>query len=385
MRVVRGCLIGLIAFASALGGFWLGRSYSLQAPLPGAPSAPGSIPSSPTAPGRTSGQRDVAPRADLGPEEKATIGVFERSAPSVVNITSLARRQDVFTLNVYQIPRGTGSGFVWDSQGHIVTNYHVVAEGDVARVTLADQSTWEAKVVGQAPEKDLAVLKIGAPAGKLPPLPVGSSDNLRVGQSVYAIGNPFGLDRTLTTGIISALGREIEGAAGIPIRDVIQTDAAINPGNSGGPLLDSAGRLIGVNTAIYSPSGAYAGIGFAIPAHAVTWVVPDLIRYGRLRRPTLGIEPAPEDLARQLNLDGVVVVRVDPGSGADRAGLEGLSKDRFGQWQLGDVVQAIDGEPVRSSADIFLALEKRKSGETVKVAYVRDGRKREVPVVLGGG
>jgi S1-C subfamily serine protease len=326
-----------------------------------------------------------APRPDLADEERATIALFERASPSVVFITSLAVRQDVFSLNVQEIPQGAGSGFVWDKRGHIVTNFHVLAGGNAARVTLADQSDWEAEVVGRAPEKDLAVLRIDAPADRLQPLPVGSSDDLRVGQSVFAIGNPFGLDQTLTTGVVSALGREIQSLAGVPIRDVVQTDAAINPGNSGGPLLDSAGRLIGVNTAIYSPSGTSAGIGFAIPAHAVAWVVPDLIRYGRVRRPVLGVELGPETVARRLGIEGVVIYRVEPGSGAARAGLQGISQDRLGRARLGDVIQTVDGERVQSNADLLLALEERKAGDRVRVGILREGRPRQVEVVLSGG
>jgi S1-C subfamily serine protease len=204
-----------------------------------------------------------------------------------------------------------------------------------------------------------------------------------VGQSVFAIGNPFGLDQTLTTGVISALGREIQSVGGVPIRNVVQTDAAINPGNSGGPLLDSAGRLIGVNTAIYSPSGTYAGIGFAIPAHDVSWVVPDLIRYGRVQRPRLGIELAPENLAQRLGLEGAVIYRVEPGSGADRAGLQGLQVDRRDRVALGDVIVHVDGEPVKSSGDLILALEDKKPGDTVKVGLLRGDRRVEVPVRLG--
>ncbi|HEY7216236.1 MAG TPA: trypsin-like peptidase domain-containing protein, partial [Thermoanaerobaculia bacterium] len=246
------------------------------------------------------------PRPELQQDERATIALFEHASPATVYITSLANRQDFFSLNTTQIPQGTGSGFIWDLQGHVVTNYHVVANSDAWRVTLADHSDWDAKLVGGAAEKDIAVLKIEAPANRLTALPIGRSTGLRVGQSVFAIGDPFGLDQTLTTGVVSALGREIQSLAGNPIRDMIQTDAAINPGNSGGPLLDSSGRLIGVNTAIYSPSGAYAGIGFAIPADSVSAVVRDLIAYGRIRRPTLGIQLAPEALGERLGLDGAV-------------------------------------------------------------------------------
>lgn len=237
--------------------------------------------------------RTAQPRGELAAPEQATVSLFERLSPSVAYITSVALKRDWYSLNIYEIPRGAGSGFVWDRQGHIVTNFHVLEGASSAKITLSDQSTWEARVVGIAPEKDLAVLRVEAPGELLQPIPLGTSRDLKVGQSVLAIGNPFGLDRTLTTGIISALGREIESVTRIPIRDVIQTDAAINPGNSGGPLLDSAGRLIGVNTAIYSPSGVYAGIGFAIPADTVSWVVPELIAKGRIERLTLSVVLGP--------------------------------------------------------------------------------------------
>ena len=226
------------------------------------------------------------------------------------------------------------------------------------------------------------MLRIKAPQDRLRPLPLGSSDSLRVGQSVFAIGNPFGLDQTLTTGIVSALGREIQSVAGVPIRDVIQTDAAINPGNSGGPLLDSAGRLIGVNTAIFSPSGAYAGIGFAIPEHSVRSVVPDLIRYGRVNRPTLGIEPAPDAWNRQLGVEGTLILSVTPGSGADEAGLLGTRQSRGRRIELGDIIQSIDGKPVKSSGDLLLILEEKKAGDVVRVGILRGDRKQEVRVRL---
>jgi S1-C subfamily serine protease len=326
----------------------------------------------------------VAPRGDLDADEKENIALFERASPAVVFITSIAVRQDAFSLDSTEIPQGSGSGFVWDAQGHVVTNYHVVAGADVARVTLADQSSWDARLVGWAPEKDVAVLKIDAPVARLHPLPLGTSEDLRVGQKVFAIGNPFGLDQTLTTGIISALGREIQSMSNVPIRDVIQTDAAINPGNSGGPLLDSAGRLIGINAAIYSPSGASAGIGFAIPAHSVEWAVPDLIQYGRIQRPSLGVESAPDTLMRRLGLEGAMIYRVTRGSGADRAGLRGLQRDVLGRVRLGDVILTLDGQPVQSGGDLLLALEGKKAGQTVRVGLLRDGRKTEVEVKLDG-
>ena len=325
----------------------------------------------------------VVARGDLAEDERATIELFESAAPSVVFITSVVERRDFFSRNVTEIPRGTGSGFVWDVDGHVVTNFHVIQGSERARVTLNDQTTWEARLVGASPEKDLAVLELDLPRNRLTPLALGTSTDLRVGQKVFAIGNPFGLDQTLTTGIISALGREIESVARIAIREVIQTDAAINPGNSGGPLLDSAGRLIGVNTAIYSPSGAYAGIGFAIPADTVAWVVPELIAKGKIVRPTLGIEMVSAQGFRR-DLEGALVIRVNPGSGADRAGLQEAYRDRSGRVRLGDVIVGIDGVPVRTSDDLLLALERRTAGEVVELTVERDGERRAVEVELGG-
>jgi S1-C subfamily serine protease len=327
--------------------------------------------------------RAVIARGDLAADESATIELFRRVSPSVTYITSISLRQDWFTLDVQQIPRGTGSGFVWNDSGHVVTNYHVIEGASAARVTLYDRSTWDAEIVGIAPQKDLAVLRIQAPTSRLFPIAIGSSRNLLVGQKVFAIGNPFGLDQTLTTGVISALGREIESIAQIAIRDVIQIDAAINPGNSGGPLLDSAGRLIGVNTAIYSPSGAYAGIGFAIPANTVSWVVPELITKGRIERPTLGVELLTAQVIPNLDVEGALIVRVVPDSGADRAGLRGTLTDTVGRVRLGDVIVEVDGHPVRSSDDLVLALERRQAGEMVNVTVLRNGRRRQVAVELG--
>ncbi|HEV8580186.1 MAG TPA: trypsin-like peptidase domain-containing protein [Thermoanaerobaculia bacterium] len=323
------------------------------------------------------------PRPELADEEKATISLFERASPAAVFITSLAKQQDFFSLNTTEIPQGSGSGFIWDRQGHVITNFHVVAGSDAWRVTLADHSNWDGKLVGSAPEKDIAVLKIDAPAARLTPLPIGRSAGLRVGQSVFAIGNPFGLDQTLTTGVVSAVGREIQSLAGNAIHDVIQTDAAINPGNSGGPLLDSSGRLIGVNTAIYSPSGASSGIGFAIPADSVSAVVGDLIAYGRIRRPTLGIELAPESVAEGLGLEGAVIFQVTRGSGADRAGLRGIRRDAFGRLALGDVILTVDGQRIASNGDLLVVLENKRAGQTVRVGVLRNNRRTEIPVQLG--
>lgn len=324
-------------------------------------------------------------RNDLNEDEKATIALFEKAAPSVAFITTTNYYRDYWTRNITEIPRGTGSAFVWDKKGRIITNYHVIQGADRAQVTLADQSNWEAKVVGVAPEKDLAVLQIEAPVEKLFPIPVGTSDALLVGQSVYAIGNPFGLDQTLTTGIISALGREINSVSGLPIRDAIQTDAAINPGNSGGPLLDSRGRLIGVNTAIYSPSGAYAGIGFSIPVDVVSWVVPQLIEHGRVMRPSLGIETASPQVMNRLGEEGVLVVNVIKNSAAEAAGIRPTTRDRNGEFDLGDIITNINGEKIKSRNDLLLALEKYQPGEKVTVRLKRKQKFIEVELTLDGG
>jgi S1-C subfamily serine protease len=324
-----------------------------------------------------------SPVTALNPEEKATINLFQKAAPSVCYITTTNLRSDFFRRNVTEVPRGSGSGFVWDNAGHIITNYHVIQGADRATVTLSDGSTFQARAVGVAPEKDLAVLKIDAPRKKLQAIPLGNSSDLKVGQSVYAIGNPFGLDQTLTTGIVSALGREIESVAGIPIREAIQTDAAINPGNSGGPLLDSSGKLIGVNTAIYSPSGASAGIGFSIPVDAVKWVVPELIKYGEIKRPSLGIAIR-SDIARRLQItNGILVITVTPRGAAEKAGLQPTYNNQTGQFErIGDIIVAINGEKVSDYNDLFLTLEKYNPGDQVTLTVIRDERKMEVPVVL---
>jgi S1-C subfamily serine protease len=326
--------------------------------------------------------RSVAPRGELWSDEKSTITLFRQASPSVVNITAIGVQRDLFTLNLYQIPQGTGSGFIWDKSGNVITNFHVIQEADAAQVTLGDQSTWKARVVGMAPDKDLAVLRIDAPADRLRPIPVGTSKDLQVGQYVFAIGNPFGLDQTLTTGVISALGREIESVTRRPIQGVIQTDAAINPGNSGGPLLDSAGRLIGVNAAIYSPSGTSAGIGFAIPVDTVNRIVPELIRYGKVTRPGIGVQIAEEQLAERLGVTGVLVVDVAPGSAAAKAGIRPTRRESSGRVRLGDVIVAIDGIKVESPNDLFLLLERYKVGDVVNVSLLRDGKVVQTKVAL---
>jgi S1-C subfamily serine protease len=328
--------------------------------------------------------RAITPRGDLADDERSTINLFRAVSPSVVHITTLSVSRDRLSFNAVEIPRGTGSGFVWDNAGHIVTNFHVIQEAQGAKVTFGApaERSYRAKFIGGAPDKDLAVLRIDAPADELVPIQIGKSADLEVGQKVFAIGNPFGLDQTLTTGVISGLGREIKSVSGRPIQNVIQTDAAINPGNSGGPLLDSAGRLIGINTSIYSPSGAYAGIGFAVPVDEINRIVPQLIRSGRVVKPGLGIHPAPDHLARQWGVTGVPIVRVPTGSAADQSGLRGLYQDESGMLVLGDVIVAADGESVANLIDLYRVLDRHTVGDVIPVKVRRGKETRTVSVTL---
>lgn len=307
-------------------------------------------------------------------DERNTIEVFEAARPSVVFVTNQQLARDPYSFDLVTVPRGSGTGFVWNDEGYIVTNFHVVEGARQITITLQDQSNWPADVVGLAPERDLAVLKIDGKKAKLNALPLGDSGDLRVGRKVLAIGNPFGLDATLTTGVVSALGREIISPNQRKITNVIQTDAAINPGNSGGPLLNSEGKLIGVNTMIYSPSGASAGIGFAIPVNTVKEVVPELIAHGRLVRPVLGIAVAPDQWASQIGVQGVPILRVEPNSPAAGAGLEGARRNSRGQITLGDVIVAIDDYPTTNDDQLLSALEHYKPGDKVTISVVRAGK-----------
>jgi S1-C subfamily serine protease len=311
------------------------------------------------------------------------ISLFEDAAPSVVYITSISVQRDIFSLNVLEIPQGTGSGFIWDDHGYVVTNFHVIQSAQAARVTLSDQTTWDAQLVGVEPDKDIAVLKITAPAMSIRAIPIGSSKDLKVGQKVFAIGNPFGFDHTLTTGVISGLGREIKSVTNRPIQGVIQTDAAINPGNSGGPLLDSAGRLIGMNTAILSPSGAYAGIGFAVPVDTVNRVVPQLIKTGRVKKPGLGIRVVESNALRAHGLLGAVIADVLPGSPAAQAGLTPLHRRSDGGIELGDIITAVNGVPVEHGDDLFNQFDEKNPGDTVELTVQNRDALRTVKVRLG--
>jgi len=329
--------------------------------------------------------RAVTPRGDLAADEQAAIEVFKEASPSVVFINTSEVARDAFSLNLFEIPRGSGSGFMYDRDGHIVTNLHVIQEGPRWTVTLADQSRLDARLVGAAPDKDLAVLKIDVDPSVLKPIALGTSSDLQVGQKVFAIGNPFGLDRSLTTGVVSALGREIHSVNGRKIEDVIQTDAAINPGNSGGPLLDSAGRLIGVNTQIASTSGASAGIGFAIPVDTVIRVVPEIIRHGRVVRPRLGVVVWPDGVTRQASLKGVLIREVSPNSAAERAGLRGTLMTRNGDLrQLGDLILKINDRPIDDQNALLDVLAQFNVGDEVTVTFLRDRQQQTAAVRLQG-
>ena len=316
-------------------------------------------------------------------DETNTTEVFQRASPAVVFVTSSELRRQRFTRNVMEIPRGAGSGFVWDAEaGLVVTNYHVVAGADRLAITLADEQSLQAEVVGLAPERDLAVLRLMDPPADLTELPVGNSSELSVGRKVMAIGNPFGLDTTLTVGVVSALDREIQSPSNRTIRGVIQTDAAINPGNSGGPLLNSLGQLVGVNTAIYSPSGGSAGIGFAIPVNTVIEVVPQLIAFGKIMRPVLGVELASDRWLRRYRVEGVPIVRTYQGFPAESAGMVGARRGSRGEIILGDVITEIDGERVANNDEFLSAMEKHRVGDTIDIVTTRKGEEKLFRVEL---
>ncbi len=324
----------------------------------------------------------VAAPAELSPEEQATIAVFDRAARSVVFIANTAMQRDPWSFNLFEVPQGSGTGFVWSRQGHIVTNYHVIYGADSITVTLADRTEYKAKVIGADPDHDVAVLQIQASESTLQPVTIGNSQSLRVGQKVLAIGNPFGLDHTLTTGVVSALGRTIKSMSNRTIEGVIQTDAAINPGNSGGPLLDSGGRLIGVNTQIVSPSGAFAGIGFAVPVDTVNRIVPELIKHGKLIRPGLGISLVPDAMARRWGVKGVIIGRVGRGSTAERIGLRGARETAGGRIELGDIIVAVDGKPVETIDDLMDFMEQHKVGDQVTIEFTRGNRRTQAMATL---
>jgi S1-C subfamily serine protease len=371
----------LLASASLIAAAFLAVACRSGSPSP-VSSAPDPATAAPPPPTTQATVVALSPGARTE-DERNTIAVFRAAAPSTVFVTQKRLVLDRFWGTAVEVPAGSGSGFVWDTDGHIVTNFHVVDGARSLIVTLQGEKSFPATVVGVEPRKDIAVLKIDAPKGELTPIAAAPPRiPLEVGQKAIAIGNPFGLDHTLTTGVVSALGRQVEGAGGVTIRDMIQTDAAINPGNSGGPLIDSSGHLIGMNTMIFSKSGASAGIGFAVPVSTIARVVPQLIKSGRVESVGLGIQLDPaQRLERRSGIRGVIVMGVIPGGPAEKAGLRGLTESERGLL-LGDVIVGIDGKPVEDYDALYNALDGRKPGESVKVELMRDRKKTIVEMEL---
>lgn len=321
-------------------------------------------------------------QAGFQPDEEATIRVFEQTSSSVVFIKNASLQWDWFSTYMYEVPQGAGSGFIWDTKGHIVTNFHVIYQADKIEVILSDQQSYEAEVVGVAPEFDLAVLKINAPAKLLKAILIGDSKDLKVGQRAISIGNPFGLDYSLTTGVISALGRSMRSISGRKIQDVIQTDAAINPGNSGGPLLDSSGNLIGVSTMIYSPSGASAGVGFAIPVNTVKRVVPHLIEYGKFKKAGLGVVLVPDNIRERLRIKGALIMDIQRGGAADQAGLKASRRDVYGNVVYGDIIISLNDRSVKDNDELVGYFDDKNVGDKVNIKFLRGNKEYGTSVVL---
>lgn len=307
----------------------------------------------------------------LSNEEQNNINVFKNISPSVVYITIYSQFRNPFSFNVQKIKSGTGSGFIWDKEGHIITNYHVIAQQDVRyQVVLSDQSTWDAEIINGNPENEVAVIKIKAPADKLKPIVLGNSEKLQIGQKVFAIGNPFGFDYTLTTGIVSGLGREITSMTGRAIHGLVQTDAAINPGNSGGPLLDNQGNLIGMNTAIYSPSGASAGIGFAVPVSTIKTIVPRLLKRGN--NSGLGIVPAPDQVSQRLGIEkGIIVQSVLKRASISKSGIEDMKFDEYKGFVYFDVISKVNNKEISGLLSLYKILDNFNPGDQVNIEVVR--------------
>ncbi len=343
-------------------------------PPPPAPAAPGAATTTPLVP-------PPSPKA-LIEDERNTIDIFRAAAPATVFVTQTQVVVDYWNRRTMEVPAGSGTGFLWDESGHVVTNFHVVNGGKSYTVTLYDQSEWPATLVGGDPRKDVAVLRIEAPKDRLVSVRLPAADyQLEVGQKAIAIGNPFGLDHTLTTGVVSALDREMVGFGNVTIRGMVQTDASINPGNSGGPLLDSAGRLVGMNTMIYSKSGSSAGIGFAVPVATVRRVVDQIIEKGRVEQVGIGVSVLDDQTAARVGVRGVVIREVTPDSPAAKAGLQGLARTRGG-LRLGDVITRIDSAPIADFDDLYSALDTRQPGDEITVTYRREGVERQVKLAL---
>lgn len=321
--------------------------------------------------------RNVEPRGDLADFEKAAMQIFDSASPSVAYIFTENAVRGFF--GTRELQQGAGSGFLWDRQGHVVTNFHVIQGAERIQVRMDDGEALEATYVGGTEDYDLAVIRLRSVPASAAPTPVGRSDDLKVGQAVFAIGNPFGLSRTLTTGVISALDRRLPTAAGREVDGVIQTDAAINPGNSGGPLIDSAGRLIGINTAIISQSGSFAGIGFAVPVDVVNQIVPQLISKGKVPRPGIGIVALSAEDSARLGVVGIVIDRVMPDGSADRAGLVGID---YRNRMIGDVILAIDGQEVTSIIDLVRRMQNHTIGQNITLTIRREDQVRDFEVII---
>ena len=373
--------LGLAAVAGTACG--QGRSSAGDsAAVPAQTRAPASAAARPAAASSTQTELQEQALAKLTEDERNTIEIVRKNKSSVVYVTNIQLVRDFWYGSEEKMPRGSGSGFMWDDQGHIVTNYHVIEDGVEFLVTLPNGEQRQAKLVGKEESKDVAVLKLQGSLSGLFPITPGTSKDLLVGQKVVAIGNPFGFDYTVTKGIVSALGRKILGAGGVTIPNMIQTDASINPGNSGGPLLNSAGELIGMNTMIVSPSGTSSGVGFAVPVDIIRKTVPELIRFGKVQHPGLGVTFLPDQYARRAEVVGVVVMEVQTGSAAYEASLRGLSRDRYGRTYINDVITAVDKTAVKTYDDLFTALENYKIGDTVTLTVLRNEKSRPVRIQL---
>ncbi len=317
-------------------------------------------------------------QAGLLPVEQDTIQVFKQVSPYVVNVHPYKKSSDMF-LQPQKILAGTGSGIIWNKNGYIVTNYHIIGQHKYFDVTLKNGKSIKANFIGGDPRKDVAVLKIKNNK-YLPqqPISVANSNNLQVGQIAIAIGNPFGLDETLTEGVVSALGREIFGYGGVEISDMIQTDASINPGNSGGPLIDSRGRLVGMNTMIYSQTGGFSGIGFAIPSNTLTRIVNQIIKHGKIIYAGIGIVPVPDRIAAQAGVDGVIIAKVAPNMPAKKAGLRGMTQTRSGQYRVGDIIVGINGQRIKTYNDLYQVLDKTRVGQKITLTIQRGNKTKKV-------
>jgi S1-C subfamily serine protease len=357
----------------------LGSNTSQAQPSAAPTSAPAPPPTLP--PPASSKIVPLTPQS-MTEDERNSISVFENAAKSTVFVTNKRRVVDFLNRRAVDVPAGSGSGFIWDTDGHVVTNFHVVKDAQSLSVTLHDHRTLDAEVVGVESRKDIAVIKLSNAPKDLKPIQVQRGLKLLVGQKALAIGNPFGLDQTLTTGVISALGRDLPGPDNVTIRDMVQTDCAINPGNSGGPLLDSSGRLIGMNTMIYSGSGSSAGIGFAVPVSAIAQVVPQIIKDGRAEQVGIGVRiDSAQFLERQFGVRGVLVIQVYPNTPAAKAGLRGTQRTPRG-LSLGDIIIKLDDVAINDYDDLYTELDKRKAGDKVKLKVLRGDQQIDVEVPL---